>query len=62
MKPGFVNATWVGPYGWRLADGTVLETGVTVVEMPADEAHDSDHWSVQDPKPAAPKAPAVKEN
>lgn len=47
------TATWVGPYGYRLPDGTLLETGVTVCEISAGEAEASDYW--QPIKAAAPK-------
>ena len=44
---GLVDALWVGPYGHRLPDGTLLETGVTVVAVGKDEAESSDHWEVK---------------
>lgn len=39
-----VKAVWVGSWGHRLSDGTLLETGVTVCEIGADEARDSANW------------------
>jgi hypothetical protein len=42
-----VDALWVGPYGHRLPDGTLLETGVTVVAVGKDEAEASENWKVK---------------
>lgn len=39
-----VDATWIGPYGYRMPDGTTLETGITVCKVPAAEAEGSDYW------------------
>lgn len=56
---GTVRALWVGPYGYRLVDGTVLETNVTVADIPAGEAQASDYWK---PEPEAPaKTKTAKE-
>jgi hypothetical protein len=52
-----VTATWIGPYGYKLADGTVLETGVTKVELPAGEARDSDHWQIAKAAPVTSNDP-----
>lgn len=49
---GLVDATWVGPSGYSLSDGTVLAYGETVCEVPDFEATDSDNWH---PVPAADK-------
>lgn len=42
---GYVDALWVGPYGYRKApEGTLLETGITVCSIPEGEAVASDNW------------------
>lgn len=46
IPEGHVLATWVGPYGYRMADGTTLDTGITQVAIGADEAYDSDQWKI----------------
>lgn len=47
-----VPALWVAGFNAQLPDGTMLVPGVTVVDVPADEAKTSTNW-----KPAkAPKA------
>lgn len=52
---GYVDALWVGPYGYRKApEGTLLETGITVCSIPEGEAHASDNW--EPVQPAAPDA------
>lgn len=48
-----VEATWVGPSGWTLVDGTVLEAGVTKAMVGHDEAEQSDFWKVSKQKLAA---------
>lgn len=45
--PAKIPALWVGQYGCRLPDGTLLETGITVVEISTGEAHESDYWVPQ---------------
>lgn len=42
-----VDAVWVGPYGHRLPDGTLLETGITVLAVGKDEAEASENWKVK---------------
>lgn len=49
-----IDATWIGPYGWRTPDGTVLETGITVCRIPEAEAKGSDYWKPL-PKTKTPK-------
>lgn len=41
---GHVDAIWIGPSGYTLVNGTVLEHGVTVVSVPEVEATGSDNW------------------
>lgn len=41
---GLIDATWVGPSGYELSDGTPLEPGVTVVQISEGEATASDNW------------------
>lgn len=56
-----VLATWVGPYDAKLPDGTLLEPGVTEVEVGIDEARDSDNWRPKGtiaPRQAPTPAPA----
>lgn len=48
---GLVLATWVGPSGYQLSDGTVLEYGETLCEIPEGEARASDNWHYEAPKP-----------
>lgn len=48
---GLVKALWVGPYGHRLHDGTLLQTGITVCDIGADEAKASDNWQPVTPGP-----------
>lgn len=47
---GLVLATWVGPGGYQLADGTQLVYGETVCSIPQGEALMSDHWHYEAPK------------
>lgn len=39
-----VKATWVGPSGHELFDGTMLVPGETVCEIGGDEARDNPYW------------------
>lgn len=41
---GMIDATWVGPGGHVLPDGTDLVPGVTVVQITKGEANESDNW------------------
>lgn len=41
-----VDAIWVGPSGYTLVDGTMLETGVTLCTLSEDEALLSENWLV----------------
>lgn len=50
-----VAATWVGPAGHAL-NGQELVPGVTVVEIPAGEAAESDNWRA----PSQPQLPPAK--
>jgi hypothetical protein len=50
---GLVTATWIGPSGLTLVDGTVLECGITTAEISEGEALASDHWSYEAPKSSA---------
>lgn len=61
-----VLATWVGPFEAKLPDGTILEPGVTELEIGVDEARDSDHWQTKtaprtSPQPAAAGAVGRRE-
>ncbi len=48
-----VSATWVAGYRAQLPDGTELEPGVTVADIPASEAKTSGNWKpVKAPKPS----------
>ncbi len=53
-----VRAQWVGPYGDRFADGTLLVPNDTVCDMPRDEAEMSDNWQVMGDEPEADAPPA----
>lgn len=53
-QDGYIDATWVGPAGLALANGTLLVPGETVVSIPEGEAKASDHW-----QPVAEEAPTV---
>jgi hypothetical protein len=44
-----VDAIWIGPSGYQLVDGTVLEYGETVVQISEGEALASDHWFYEAP-------------
>lgn len=39
-----IRATWTGPAGCKLPDGTELVPGETVAEVPAGEARGSENW------------------
>lgn len=44
-----IDAVWIGPGGYKLVDGTVLEPGQTVVSVPEFEAEESDNWLPVEP-------------
>lgn len=39
-----IDAVWIGPSGYKLANGIVLEHGLTVVSVPEFEAVESENW------------------
>lgn len=39
-----VDATWRGPWGYVLPDGTALIPGETVKQVPEFQANDDDYW------------------
>lgn len=39
-----VDATWIGPWGYRLPDGTELIPGVTVWSMPRFQVDGDPYW------------------
>lgn len=52
-----VKARWVAGFTAELPDKTTLVPGVTVADIPADEAKNSDHWQpVKADKPAKENA------
>lgn len=56
-----VRATWVGPFEAETADGLRLVPGESVVDVPAGEAHASDHWEVVTPRKDSAKADTSKD-
>lgn len=49
---GKIDAKWIGPWGYKLPDGTELIPGETVRPVPEDQANDDPYWSpVELPKP-----------
>lgn len=46
LPMALVDAIWVGPSGYTLVDGTMLETGLTVCTVGEDEALLSDNWLI----------------
>lgn len=52
-----VDAIWVGPSGYRLADGTVLQYGETVCSVPKGEADLSDNWTPVPARKGKPTTP-----
>jgi hypothetical protein len=52
------TALYIGEAGNKLADGTPLIPGVTIANVPDDEAESSDLWSAIDPTEPTDSAPA----
>lgn len=51
-----VIATYVGPIGYALDNGTQLIPGETEVELPSFQAQDDEAWQADNGNPPAPPA------
>lgn len=52
-----VDATWIGPWGYKLPDGTALIPGETVWPVSEDQANDDPYWSYVAPKQTKTSTP-----
>jgi hypothetical protein len=53
-----VDATWNGPWGYTLPDGTLLIPGETVRQVPQFQANDDPYWEPVGKIGSNDKAPA----